>query len=189
MDGTSRTALHSTGLSAPYGLTLDYDTQTLYWTDYTLDNLESSSADGRNRRLLTRINIQCPYGLTFFDQRLYWGDWCQHVIYSTLVNSPNSANIVISTGNDPYRIHVVSEERQPIRGTKTFYSNVTSKPVLQQVPILVTLIMEIAVIFASQALPIQVAIRVHVPILLCWMIIRETVSVRHIIVMPCYSCN
>ena len=116
MDGKSRTVLHSTGLSTPYGLTLDFDTQTLYWTDYTLDTLESSNADGTNRRLLTRLNIQCPYGLTFFDQKLYWGDWCQHVIYSTFVNSPNSASVLISTGSDPYRMHVISEERQPIRG-------------------------------------------------------------------------
>ena len=116
MDGTSRTVIHSTDLSTPYGLTLDYDTQTLYWIDYTLDRLESSSTDGSNRRLLTRINIQCPYGITYFNQKLYWGDWCQHVIYSTLVNSPNSVSTLISTGNDPYRIHVVSEDRQPITG-------------------------------------------------------------------------
>ena len=116
MDGTSRTVIHSTDLSTPYGLTLDYDTQTLYWIDYTLDRLESSNTDGSNRRLLTRINIQCPYGITYFDQKLYWGDWCQHVIYSTPVNSPNSATTLISTGNDPYRIHVVSEDRQPITG-------------------------------------------------------------------------
>ena len=116
MDGKSRTVLHNTGLSAPYGLTLDYATQTLYWIDYTLDTLESSNADGTNRRLLTRVNIQCPYGLTFFDNKLYWGDLCQHVIYSAFVNSPNSASVIVSTGNDPYRIHVVSEESQPIGG-------------------------------------------------------------------------
>ncbi len=116
MDGTSRTVLHSTGLSAPYGLTLDYNTQTLYWVDYTLDNLESSNADGTNRRLLTRVNIQCPYGITFFDRKLFWGDLCQHVIYSTPVDTPNDVSTVISTLDDPYCIHVISEDRQPIRG-------------------------------------------------------------------------
>ncbi len=116
MDGTSRTVLHSTGLSAPYGLTLDYDTQTLYWVDYTLDNLESSNADGTNRRLLTRVNIQCPYGITFFDQKPFWGDHCQYIIYSTPVDTPNDVGTVISTENYPYRIHVISEDRQPITG-------------------------------------------------------------------------
>lgn len=114
MDGTSRTVLHSTGLADPIGLTLDYETQTLYWVDYTLDNLETSSADGRNRKLLTKV--QYPHGLTFFDQKLYWGDSGHHVIDSTHVNSPNSVSAIVSTGNDPYAIHVVSQERQPIAG-------------------------------------------------------------------------
>ena len=116
MDGASRTVLHNTDLSTLYGLTLDYTTQTLYWIDYTLDKLESSNADGTNRMLLTRVNIQCPGGITFFDQKLYWGDLCQHVIYTTFVNSPNSVSTLVSTGNTPYRLHVISEERQPITG-------------------------------------------------------------------------
>ena len=114
MDGTSRSVLHNTSLNRPYGLTLDYDTQTLYWIDHTFDSLESSNADGSNRRLLTRTNIQCPYGLTFFDERLFWGDLCQHTIYTTNINSPSSVSAVLSTINDPYRIHVISEERQPV---------------------------------------------------------------------------
>ncbi len=116
MDGTSRRVLHSTGLTSPFGLTLDYDTQNLYWIDYTLDKLESSSVDGTNRRLLTTVNIRCPYGITFFNQKLYWGDSCTHVVYSTFANSPNSVSTVIATGNDPYYLHVISEDRQPISG-------------------------------------------------------------------------
>lgn len=117
LDGTSRTVLHDTGLSSPYGLTLDYDTQTLYWVDYSLDNLETSNADGTNRRVLTKVNVACPYRITFFDQKLYWGDLCHHVIYSTHINSPLSVSTVIATGSDPYCMHMISEERQPIAGT------------------------------------------------------------------------
>ena len=116
MDGTSRTVLHNTDLSAPYGLTLDYTTQTLYWIDYTLNKLESSNADGTNRIFLTRVNVQCPWGITFFDQKLYWSDHCQNVIYTTFVSSTNSVSTLVSTGNTPYRLHVISKERQPITG-------------------------------------------------------------------------
>lgn len=123
MDGTSRTVLHNTDLSAPYGLTLDYTTQTLYWIDNSLDKLESSNADGTNRMLLTRVNIQCPWGITFFDQKLYWSDHCQHVIYTTFVNLPNSVSTLVSTGgSDSYRLHVISEERQPITGLYIIFS-------------------------------------------------------------------
>lgn len=116
MDGTSRMVLHNTDLSAPYGLTLDYASQTLYWIDNSLDKIESSHADGTNRMLLTRVSVQCPWGITFYDDKLYWSDHCQHAIYTTFVNQPNSVTTLVSTGNDPYRLHVISEERQPITG-------------------------------------------------------------------------
>ncbi len=114
MDGTSRTVLHSTGLTLPYGITLDYSSQTLFWIDYTLDNLEASNVDGTNRRILTRVNVVCPYGLTFFNKKLYWGDLCNHVIYSTSIDSPNSVSTVVFVGNDPYRLRVISEDAQII---------------------------------------------------------------------------
>jgi len=117
MDGTSRTVIINTGLGTPYGLTLDYDTQTLYWVDYTLDRLESSSVDGSNRNLLTTISIVCPYGITFFNEKLYWGDWCRHTIFTTSVNTPDSVSSVYSTSYyDPHRMHVISEDRQLISG-------------------------------------------------------------------------
>ena len=120
MDGTSRTSLHTTELSAPYGLTIDYDTQTLYWVDYTLDKLESSNVDGTNRTVVTRASVQCPWGITFFEKKLYWGDVCQHVIYSTSINAPNDVSTLISTGDDPYRLHVITKERQPVMRTFTY---------------------------------------------------------------------
>lgn len=107
MDGSSRTSLHTTELSRPYGLTIDYDTQTLYWVDYTLDKLESSNTDGTNRTVVTRVNA-------FFERKLYWSDICQHVIYSTSLDSPNDVTTLISTGSDAYRLHVISEDRQPL---------------------------------------------------------------------------
>lgn len=116
MDGTSRTVLHSTGLGRAYGITLDYVTQTLYWIDYDFDTIESSRTDGSNRRLLTRVSSrQCPYALTIFDQKLYWADHCYQRIYSTFVNSPNSGNRILSAGT-VHRLHVVTQERQPIIG-------------------------------------------------------------------------
>lgn len=116
MDGTSRTVLHSTGLSRTFGITLDYVTQTLYWIDYDTDTIESSTTDGSNRRLLTRVSSSCPYDLTIFDQKLYWTDHCHRAIFSTVVNQLNGGNRILYTGNYPYRLHVVTQDRQPILG-------------------------------------------------------------------------
>lgn len=116
MDGTSREVLHSTNLLNPLGLTMDYDSQTLYWIDSSLDKLESSSADGSNRRLVTRVNVICPLGITFFDRKLFWGDTCHRVIYSTHINSPNTVNSIVSTGNNIHQIRVIAEQSQPVAG-------------------------------------------------------------------------
>ena len=116
MDGMSRMILHSTGLSRPFTLTLDYDSHMLYWIDTNTRTLETSSIDGANRRILTRTNIACPYGLAYFNQKLYWGDTCYRNIYATSVSTPSSVSVLVSIGNTPYRIKVVAEGRQPLNG-------------------------------------------------------------------------
>ena len=114
MDGTSRVALHSTNLRWPNALTLDYNTQTLYWMDAFLDKLESSNADGSNRRLLSRTQIRHPFGVTFYQNRLYWTDWQLNTVYSASVSRPTVVSVVRSGLRlDPMGISVVSVERQP----------------------------------------------------------------------------
>ena len=113
MDGTSRIALHVTSLSAPYGLTLDIDTQTLYWLDYTRNVLERSSVDGTSRVALTSRMIADPYFVSYYDGNLYWGDWSYNRLLTTPVSSPNNvAYFGNSLGSDVYGIHVISPEKQ-----------------------------------------------------------------------------
>ena len=113
MDGTSRVALHSTSLSLPYGLTLDIDTQTLYWLDYSRNVLEKSNADGTNRVTLTNRMIIDPYFLTYYDGNLYWGDWSYNRLLTTPVSFPNNVRYFgNSIGADVYGIHVISPEKQ-----------------------------------------------------------------------------
>ena len=114
MDGTSRVVLHSTNLRWPNALTLDYNTQTLYWMDAFLDKLESSNADGSNRRLLSRTQIRHPFDVTFYQKRLYWTDWQLNTVYSALVDHPTQVSVVMrGLVLDPMGISVVSVDRQP----------------------------------------------------------------------------
>ncbi len=113
MDGTSRKALHSTTLTTPHGLTLDIDTQTLYWTDYSRNVLEKSNADGTNREILTNTMISNPYFITYYDGKLYWGDWSYGRLLTTSVSSPN--NVAFFGNSYHYQIHgiqVISPEKQ-----------------------------------------------------------------------------
>ena len=113
MAGKSRTVLHNTTLSTPYALTIDYGTQTLYWADYSLDKLESSSADGSNRRLLTTRNIRSPYAMAYYYGKLYWTDWSLNGIYFNLLSSPSSVTTLFTGSYDTYGICIIAEETQP----------------------------------------------------------------------------
>ena len=119
MDGNSRTVLHSSGLSTVYGLTLDYQNQTLYWVDYSYNRVERSSVTGSDR-VVVRTGLRDPWGVTYYSGRVYWTDWYYDRIYSTSVTSSSSiVSVTSSLGGNPYGIHILSEERQPL-GQSTF---------------------------------------------------------------------
>ena len=121
MDGTEKTIVHNTSLSTPYGLTLDYDTQTLYWTDYRLNKIEKSNVDGSNRAVVTTLLVRNPYSITFYNGSLYWTDLSYNRILMTTVDSADVTSYVGNAINDMYGIKAVTEERQPL-GSYIFIS-------------------------------------------------------------------
>ena len=115
MDGTAHSVLHDTSLSLPYCLTLDYDTQVLYWADYSLNKIERSNADGSNRRLVTTSLVNDAYSITFFNGRLYWTDLSHNRIltFSTASSSSATSTFLSASLGDMHGIQVLGKERQP----------------------------------------------------------------------------
>ena len=114
MDGTSRVVLHDTNLTTPYGLALDIETQTLYWTDYTLDVLETSSANGANRKILTDRMLADPLYLSYYDGNLFWGDLRYNRLLTTSISTPNDVAYFGSYHYyDFYGVQVISPQLQP----------------------------------------------------------------------------
>ena len=114
MDGRYRSVIHNTDLIWPNALTLDYDTQILYWMDAYLDKLESSNVNGLNRRVLSRAYIYHPFGITLFRGTLYWTDWQVNAILSAPLNQPQNVGVALGPlVLDPLGIQVISLERQP----------------------------------------------------------------------------
>ena len=115
MDGNSRTVLHSTGLNTVYGLTLDFQSQTLYWADFSSNRIESSSVSGSNRRTIVS-SLWDPWAITFYGGMLYWTDTYYDRIYSFSVSTSPSSIIQVTPylGTNPRDIRVVSEDRQPL---------------------------------------------------------------------------
>ena len=114
MDGTERIIIHNNSLSTPYGLTLDYDMQTLYWTDYNLNKIEKSNVDGSNRTVVTTLLVNDPYSITFHNGSLYWTDLSYNRILTTAVDSADVTLYVGNAVNDMYGIKAIAEERQPL---------------------------------------------------------------------------
>ena len=145
MDGTSKTILHDADLTAPYGLTIDYDTQTIYWTDYTRNRIERSNANGTSRSVVTTSLVSDPYSITFYDGRLYWTDLNYNRILTVPVNSRTSTYLTSATG-DMYGITVITAERQPLGNYKMIHKSCRFILNKFQYKILVEIIVEIVVI-------------------------------------------
>ena len=117
MDGKNRTVLHNTTLMRPSALTLDYQSQVLYWADAFLDKIESSNVDGSNRMLLSTVGTDHPYGIALFSNTLYFTDWSGPSVKAIDINGGNTTAIRFFGGvlcTKLFGIAVVSEHKQLI---------------------------------------------------------------------------
>ncbi|KAJ7345670.1 hypothetical protein JRQ81_001620, partial [Phrynocephalus forsythii] len=112
LGGNFRTAIISTNLVWPNGLTLDYEEQQLYWADANLQKIERSSLTGANREIIISTALY-PFALTLFDQHIYWTDWNTRSVYRA--NKYDGSDQIVMISNLPYRpmdIHVWSKSKQ-----------------------------------------------------------------------------
>ena len=117
MDGKDRTVLIDTELVWPNAITLDYQTQTLYWADANLEKIETADTSGLFRRII--INnpniIRHPFDIDVFNNQLYWSDWTLDRIFTLPLSTP-SAVIAVSRNtlsSEPMSVRIVSKIRQP----------------------------------------------------------------------------
>ncbi|KAK6165881.1 hypothetical protein SNE40_022703 [Patella caerulea] len=75
MDGSNRMTLVSDEIQWPNSLTLDFHTQTIYWTDAYYDRIESISVTGTERKVIVKFeNLNHPYGIAVFRNFIYWAE-------------------------------------------------------------------------------------------------------------------
>ena len=85
MDGNDRRTIISTSLSQPNGITVDYISEKIYWSDSGLNKIEYANYDGTSRTtLLTAANgLSYPFSLTVANNFVFWGDWDTNKVYAT----------------------------------------------------------------------------------------------------------
>lgn len=117
MDGQNRDTLISTGLTAPYGITIDYEEQKIYWTDAFHDKIEYSNVDGTDRVTLTTLpeayGLGVPYSLTLEGDYLYWTEWDNNSLYSVHKTDGGNVSLIVSDlVVNPNGIQAVSASRR-----------------------------------------------------------------------------
>ena len=123
MDGTNRIAIVDSQLGEPYGVTIDYTSQRVYWTDNDEDRIEFSDYSGGGRTVLVSAadGVIDPFAVTIFGDLLYWTDWAESAVYGThKVHGTHPLGGVMEVVEvytellvTPNGIEAVSESRQP----------------------------------------------------------------------------
>ncbi|KAK3597004.1 hypothetical protein CHS0354_009141 [Potamilus streckersoni] len=75
LNGQYQEQIISTEIRTPNGLSIDHSAQKLYWSDARLDKIERCNLDGTNRITLITSIPQHSFGLTIYQNYIYWTDW------------------------------------------------------------------------------------------------------------------
>lgn len=115
LDGTERVVLVSDDLGWPNGITLDTDMKKIYWCDAKMDKIEVTSMDGSDRRVILNENLPHVFGLSLFENYIYWTDWQRRTVERAHKVTGNDRTVVIDQFPDLMGLKVT--KLQEAKGT------------------------------------------------------------------------
>jgi hypothetical protein len=80
MDGSDPKLIIDTSLRWPNALAVDTPSKRLYWGDAHLEYIGSCDYDGAGRRVVIRKNIGKIFGLSIFENYLYWSEFTNRTV-------------------------------------------------------------------------------------------------------------
>nr|XP_022323721.1 low-density lipoprotein receptor-related protein 1B-like [Crassostrea virginica] len=92
--GQERTSIITSGVDRVYDITVDQKEHKLYWVDAGRHTLESSDYDGRNRRLLTRMNSVKFTSVVVFGDFVYVTSFTSNTV-TKLSKRTGDINLII----------------------------------------------------------------------------------------------
>lgn len=81
ISGYGRENIITRDIVFPSALALDHKEKKLYWTDSRLDKIEYCNYDGTKRVVLLHTTPKHPFGITVYENYVFWNDWFQNGIY------------------------------------------------------------------------------------------------------------
>ncbi|XP_046584857.1 low-density lipoprotein receptor-related protein 4-like [Haliotis rubra] len=92
-DGTDRKILVNTDIQWPNGITLDDQSETLYWCDAGEHRIDSVKLDGTGRRQILNEPGTHYFGIFFFEDALYFTDWKTNAVRAIHLNGTEKLRI------------------------------------------------------------------------------------------------
>lgn len=113
MDGSNRIPLVTQKIVFPYGITVDYPSNHIYWVDTYLDFVERINSDGSNRRTILKGKIvQNLYGISVFENKIYVSSWHNNSIM-TIDKKTKNVDKIVYTEIRPFNLKIFHQQRQP----------------------------------------------------------------------------
>eukprot|EP00105_Crassostrea_gigas_P037659 XP_019921807.1 PREDICTED: low-density lipoprotein receptor-related protein 4-like isoform X2 [Crassostrea gigas] len=97
MDGTSKIYIATTQIGWPNGLTIDFTSNRLYWTDGKRNRIESSNLNGGNRRVISTDNDAHLMSIVSHGQYLFYTAWNRQRI--TKINKLTGLKVVFMSNH------------------------------------------------------------------------------------------
>ncbi|KAL1489546.1 hypothetical protein ABEB36_013499 [Hypothenemus hampei] len=112
-DPKTRQVIVSEHIYWPNGLTVDYESERIYWVDGKLQFIKSMDYNGKNESTILPIASDFPYALTQSQSKLFWTDWKNLAIYDYTKNSTSFQPSEFYVTTHPMDIKVYEKQRQP----------------------------------------------------------------------------
>lgn len=74
-DPATRRIIVKDNIIWPNGITVDYDTDVIYWVDAKLCFIDAVDFNGGKRKRIVKSGLVYPYALAYIDNKLFWTDW------------------------------------------------------------------------------------------------------------------
>lgn len=118
-DPKTRLALITTNILWPNALTVDYTIDKILWADAKVHTIETADLDGSNRRVILSQNVNHPFSITVFQDKMYWTDWVKECIYVANKFTGEDRAVVRDGLFSPMDIHVYHQQRQPLKNSQS----------------------------------------------------------------------